>query len=172
MLNKIAHQILSTENPSINLSAKRIINPFRRIVTGKVKMIKSGFTKRFRIDNTSTTIIAEIYPSILTPFNMFAKKNTATAFNNNLKIIFIVSYFAHEFTKLITASKKPLGFSACNQCPALEIVAISALGKWFDIIRSSSTPIYCERSPRKNKGSLSYIARLGKDSPDSPASFF
>ena len=48
-------------------------------------MIKSGFTKRFRIDNTSATIIAETYPSTLTPFKTFAKKNTATAFNNNLQ---------------------------------------------------------------------------------------
>ena len=63
----MAHQMLSTENPSINLSAKRIINPFItnknkpkvRMVTGKVKMTKSGFTKRFRIDNTSATIIAD-----------------------------------------------------------------------------------------------------------------
>ena len=99
------------------------------IVTGKVKMTKSGFTNRFRIDNTTATIIAETYPSTLTPFKTFAKKNTATAFNNNFKIMFIVFYFEFEFTKLITTSKKSFGFSACNQCPALEIVVISAFGK-------------------------------------------
>ena len=67
ILNKIAHQIFATENPSINLSAKRIISPFITnknkpkvmIVTGRVKMTKSGFTKRFKTDNTNATIIAD-----------------------------------------------------------------------------------------------------------------
>ncbi len=112
MLNNIAHQILATENPSINLSANRIINPFTTnknkprviMVTGKVKITKSGFTRRFSIDKTMATIIADKYPSTLTPVNMFANANTATAFSNNLKIIFMVSNFDYEFTKLFTAS--------------------------------------------------------------------
>ena len=60
--------MLSTENPVINLSAKRIINPFITnknkpkvtMVTGSVKTTKSGFTKRLRTDKTSATIIADI----------------------------------------------------------------------------------------------------------------
>lgn len=55
-----------TPNPSINLSAKRIIralitkrnNPRVKMVTGNVKIIKIGFTKRLRIAKTKATIMA------------------------------------------------------------------------------------------------------------------
>lgn len=60
--------MLLTENPSISLSAKRIINAFItsinkpkvRIVIGKVKMIKIGFTNRFKIDKTKATPTAVV----------------------------------------------------------------------------------------------------------------
>ena len=70
MLNRIqkniATQKLLTENPSIKLSAKRIIHAFMtnmnsprvKMVIGNVKMIKIGFTIRFKTDNTSATMIA------------------------------------------------------------------------------------------------------------------
>ena len=52
-LNKIAHQILSTEKPSINLSASKISKAFMisinkprvTIVIGRVKITNNGFTK-------------------------------------------------------------------------------------------------------------------------------
>ena len=67
ILNKIAHQILSTEKPLINLSAKRIIaalitnknNPNVTIVIGNVSITNNGFTNKFKIDNTTATIIAD-----------------------------------------------------------------------------------------------------------------
>lgn len=59
----MAIQILLTANPSINLPARRIINalitnknnPNVIMVIGKVKIIKIGFTIRFKIDNTTAT---------------------------------------------------------------------------------------------------------------------
>jgi hypothetical protein len=62
----MAIQILLTENPSINLLARRIINalitnknsPKVRIVIGKVKITKMGFTIKFKIDKTTATKIA------------------------------------------------------------------------------------------------------------------
>ncbi len=66
ILNSTAVQILLTENPSINLSAKRIINAFTIsknkpsviIVIGKVNMTNIGLTNRFKIERTKATIIA------------------------------------------------------------------------------------------------------------------
>ena len=65
-LNKIAVQMLLTLNPAIKASAKSKImafiikrnNPKLKIVIGKVSKTKSGFTKRFKTDNTTATIIA------------------------------------------------------------------------------------------------------------------
>lgn len=62
----MAIQILLTENPSINLSANKIITAFItsrnkpnvKMVIGKVKTIKIGFTMRFKTDNTTATKIA------------------------------------------------------------------------------------------------------------------
>ncbi|GAA3602150.1 hypothetical protein GCM10022396_19540 [Flavivirga amylovorans] len=66
ILNNTAIQMLFTEKPSINLSANKIINaliisknkPKVTTVIGKVRTIKTGFTNRFNIDNTTATIIA------------------------------------------------------------------------------------------------------------------
>lgn len=67
-LNKIAHHIFITSNPSISLSANNINNAFItnknrpsvNIVIGKVNITKIGFTNRLSIDNTIATIIADI----------------------------------------------------------------------------------------------------------------
>ena len=67
-LNKIAHQILSTSKPVINSSANKISNAFIIninkpsviIVIGKVKITNNGFTNKFKIDNTTATITAEM----------------------------------------------------------------------------------------------------------------
>ncbi len=66
ILNNIAIQILLTENPSINLSANKIIRalitnrnkPKVIMVIGKVKMTKTGLTNKFNIDRTTATIMA------------------------------------------------------------------------------------------------------------------
>ena len=66
ILNKIAVQILLTANPSINLSANRIImalitnknNPKVIIVIGKVNIINNGLTNTFKTDITAATITA------------------------------------------------------------------------------------------------------------------
>ena len=63
-LNSIAVHILETPKPSINLSAKRIIKAFTisknkprvKIVIGKVKIIKIGFTNTFNMARTRATI--------------------------------------------------------------------------------------------------------------------
>ena len=68
MLNSMAIQTPSTENPLIRLSANRIINalttsknkPKVTMVIGNVRMMRIGFTKRFNIDNTTATIIAVV----------------------------------------------------------------------------------------------------------------
>lgn len=64
----MAVHILDTANPSINLSAKRIMialitnknNPKVSIVIGSVKMINIGLTKTLRIAITIATIIAVV----------------------------------------------------------------------------------------------------------------
>ena len=74
-LKRIAIQILLTEKPSIRLSAKSIIRalitnknkPKVTMVIGKVKITKTGFTKRFKTDNTTATMNAVRYPSRYTP---------------------------------------------------------------------------------------------------------
>ena len=77
MLNRIAVQIPLTENPSINLSANKIIRAFIinknspkvTMVMGKVKIIKIGFTNKLRIDKTMATIMAltKASPDKVTP---------------------------------------------------------------------------------------------------------
>ena len=62
----MAHQILSTINPSISLSANKIIKAFMTsknkpsviIVIGKVKIMSIGFTNKFKIERTTATKIA------------------------------------------------------------------------------------------------------------------
>ena len=62
----MAVHIPSTRNPSISLPANRIIiafttkrnKPSVRMVTGNVKMTKTGLTSTFRIANTTATIKA------------------------------------------------------------------------------------------------------------------
>ena len=64
----MADQILLTENPSINLSANKIIKAFITnrnkpkvtMVIGKVKIIKTGFTYTFKTPKTTATIRALI----------------------------------------------------------------------------------------------------------------
>ena len=66
MLNSTAVQMLLTEKPSINLSAKRIIKaliisknkPKVTMVIGKVNMTSIGLTNKFKIERTKATIIA------------------------------------------------------------------------------------------------------------------
>ena len=68
MLNSTAVQKLETPKPSISLSAKSMIKalitsknrPRVNMVTGKVKMTKTGFTKTLRMDSTMATIMAPV----------------------------------------------------------------------------------------------------------------
>ena len=89
----------STLKPSTSLSANNTIKaliikrnkPNVRIVTGKVRMTKIGFTKRFKTDRTIATIKAPRYPLTDTPFNNSASAKTASAFKSSLIISFIVN---------------------------------------------------------------------------------
>ena len=75
MLNKKAVRNPDTAKPSTNLSAKRIIialitnknKPSVTMVAGRVKKIKSGFTKIFSKANTTETINAEKKSDTKTP---------------------------------------------------------------------------------------------------------
>ena len=66
ILNSKAVQKLLTENPSINLSANKMIQalitnknkPSVSIVAGNVKSTNKGFTKIFNNPNTAATIMA------------------------------------------------------------------------------------------------------------------
>ena len=77
ILKSKAVQKLETPNPSINLSAKRIMSalmtnknkPNVKMVTGNVNMTKMGFTNKFRIAKTMATIKAPRYPSTETPLS-------------------------------------------------------------------------------------------------------
>ena len=68
MLNSTAVQILETPNPSINLSASKIImalimsknKPRVTMVIGRVKIMRIGLTKTFNIAITAATIIAVV----------------------------------------------------------------------------------------------------------------
>ena len=63
-----AHQILSTVKPAMRLSAKRIMiafimsknRPSVIMVTGRVSIIKMGFTIKFKRLSTMATIIAVV----------------------------------------------------------------------------------------------------------------
>ena len=65
-LKSIAHQIPSTINPSISLSASKIIKAFITsknkpsviIVIGKVRIMSTGFTSKFKMERTTATKIA------------------------------------------------------------------------------------------------------------------
>ena len=67
-LNRIAIQILLTENPSIKLLANRIIKalimsknkPNVIMVIGKVKITNIGFTNKFKTDSTMASIMAVV----------------------------------------------------------------------------------------------------------------
>lgn len=97
ILNNTAIQILLTENPSIKLSANKMIKaliinknkPNVTMVIGKVKITNMGFTNKFRTDKTIATIIAVVYVSTLTPVKKCAITNTAMAFNRSLIISFM-----------------------------------------------------------------------------------
>jgi hypothetical protein len=68
ILNSTAVQKLETPKPSISLSAKSIIKalitiknrPRVNMVTGKVKMTKTGFTSKLSMESTMATIIAPV----------------------------------------------------------------------------------------------------------------
>ena len=92
-----AHQILLTANPSISLSARRIImafiisknRPKVTMVTGSVKITNMGFTKKFNKLKTTATITAVIKLSTETLGNTFAKMITDKALKSILSINFI-----------------------------------------------------------------------------------
>jgi len=65
------------------------------IVTGKVKMVKMGFTIKFNRLSTMATRIAVVYEAILTPGSSFAKITTAKALNKMRKINFIKKGYSH-----------------------------------------------------------------------------
>lgn len=103
MLKIKAVQKPFTPNPSINLSANRMINAFItkrnnpkvKMVTGSVKIIKIGLTNRLRIAKTKATIMAPRYPSTLTPPKRCAKIKTARALIKSLIKRFIqLSFFS------------------------------------------------------------------------------
>jgi ABC-type branched-subunit amino acid transport system substrate-binding protein len=104
MLNRIAVQILDTPKPSINLSANIIINalitnknkPKVKMVIGKVKIIRIGFTKTFKMAKTIATINGVVKElSNETPGKNFARMITAMAVSTNFIIVFISFYFSN-----------------------------------------------------------------------------
>jgi hypothetical protein len=97
-LKRIAVQILDTPKPSINLSANTMIKalttnknkPKVRMVIGKVKIIKIGFTNTFKMAKTKATINGVINDlSNETPGKSFARMITAIAVSTNFIIVFI-----------------------------------------------------------------------------------
>ena len=92
-----AHHMLLTTKPSISLSASRMImafiiskkRPKVTMVTGKVKITKIGFTKKFSKLRTTATIIAVIKLSTETLGKTFAKIITDKALKSILRISFI-----------------------------------------------------------------------------------
>jgi len=98
MLKRMAVQILDTPKPSINLSASSIIKAFTtnknkpnvRIVIGKVKIIRSGFTNTFKTAKTRATINGVVKESSIdTPGKNLAIIITAKAVRISLIIVFI-----------------------------------------------------------------------------------
>jgi len=86
-LKMMALQTPSTVKPGTKLLARRMINalmnnrkiPRVKTVTGRVKIINSGLTKRLRTARTIATIIAVRYVSTSTPLKTLAKITTAAA---------------------------------------------------------------------------------------------
>ena len=95
--------MLFTENPSIKVSANKIIkaftisknNPKVTMVIGRVKIIRTGFTNTFKTAKTMATIMALIYmsPDKVTPGRKWAKVNTAKAVNKSFRTVFMIFSF-------------------------------------------------------------------------------
>ena len=92
-----AHQMLPTAKPSISLSANKIImalmnkrkRPKVTMVTGRVKITRTGFTRRFNKLSTMATITAVIKVSTDTFGNTLAKIITARALKSILNSSFM-----------------------------------------------------------------------------------
>lgn len=99
-LNISAHQKPSTLIPSVNLSAKRIINalitnennPKVRMVIGKESKDKIGLTIRLSKPKTTAKIMAEVKSATCTPLRIFGKKYATIAVIRSLIMTFIVFY--------------------------------------------------------------------------------
>lgn len=96
-LKIIAHQMLLTSKPDIKLSAIMMIiafitskkSPRVRMVIGRVKSTKIGFTIKLSKLNTMATITAVVKESTPTPGKICDKITTATALSKILRISFI-----------------------------------------------------------------------------------
>lgn len=115
-LNSRATQKPLTENPSKNLSAKRMMqalmtsknNPRVTTVIGKVRMTKMGFKRAFNNPKTMATIMAPVNPATLTPGRTLAKMMTATAVSKRRMIRFIFIVFSFYFF-LLSGMLKTIG---------------------------------------------------------------
>jgi hypothetical protein len=67
-------------------------SPKVRMVTGKVRMTRTGLTIKFSKLRTMATIMAVVYESTPTPGSIFDKITTAMALRRILKISFICRY--------------------------------------------------------------------------------
>ena len=96
-LKSKAHQIFLTSNPVTKESARRIIialiikrkSPSVKIVTGKVKITRIGFTIKLSRLSTIATMMAVIYESTKIPFRSLERITTARALNKIRRTTFI-----------------------------------------------------------------------------------
>ena len=98
MLKSRAVQNPLTPNPSINLSASKMIhalitsknNPNVTIVMGMVRITKMGFKMAFNNAKTTATMMAAVKPLTATPGKKCANNTTIPAVISSLMIRFIM----------------------------------------------------------------------------------
>jgi len=91
--------MFSTPKPATSLSASKMITalmirrkrPKVRIVTGRVRITRTGFTMKLSKLRTMATIIAVIYESTYIPFKSLDKITTARALSKIRTMSFIGS---------------------------------------------------------------------------------
>ena len=94
-------------------------NPNVKMVTGNVKRINIGFTKKLSKPRTIATVNAVVNSSTNTPFIRYAKIITNTAVINILRSNFIIVSFSfiklvRFFQKCTVSSKNSCQFLACS----------------------------------------------------------
>ena len=113
ILNNSAYQNPLTSNPETKASQIKMItalmtkrkSPKVKMVTGKVKMIRMGFTNKFKTISTAATTIAVKKFATLMPGKMLANTTTAIALNTISINVFCMLALFCSFIRIFKCSR-------------------------------------------------------------------